>query len=139
MSADYGLSTLANVAETHGQNGGSHVASGAAPTPRETPIAMETTGTHAAFEPTPQNHFALATQQWNQPFAAAVPPVRTGSEMAYGSYNPDLQAGIQNPPSANTLSSDAIFDINNMELFEGFDIPFWLDDDQYMPFMGTGG
>jgi len=34
MSADYGLSTLASVAETHGQNGGSNVASGAAPTHR---------------------------------------------------------------------------------------------------------
>jgi len=139
MSADYGLSTLASVAETHGQNGGSNVASGAAPTPRQTPRVVDATGKTTTFEPTPQNHFALATQQWNQPLAAAMPAVRAGSEMAYGSYNPDLHAGIQNPLSANTLSSDAIFDINNVELFEGFDIPFWLDDDQYMPFMGTGG
>lgn len=91
------------------------------------------------FHPTAQHHFALATQQWNQPLAGPLPPLRTGPEMTYGSYNPDLQAGIQNPNSANTMSSDAIFDINNVELFEGFDIPFWLDDDQYMPFMGSGG
>lgn len=39
----------------------------------------------------------------------------------------------------DVATNDTLFDINNMELFEGFDIPFWLDDDQYSSFLGNGG
>lgn len=61
----------------------------------------------------------------------------------HGGYNPDFpsapfsQPANQAPSSsgANWPPSDGLFDLNNVELFAGFDIPFWLDDEQYVPFL----
>lgn len=63
----------------------------------------------------------------------------------HGGYNPDFpsapffgggQSGGQ-PAAAGGAAwpSDSLFDLNNVELFAGFDIPFWLDDEQYVPFL----
>jgi hypothetical protein len=62
---------------------------------------------------------------------------------AHEGYNPDFPSApfsqpANQPPSsagANWPPSDGLFDLNNVELFAGFDIPFWLDDEQYVPFL----
>jgi len=61
----------------------------------------------------------------------------------HGGYNPDFpsapfsqqQANQSSAATANWPPSDGLFDLNNVELFAGFDIPFWLDDEQYVPFL----
>jgi hypothetical protein len=63
---------------------------------------------------------------------------------AHGGYNPDFPSAPFSQPANQPLSSssaanwppsDGLFDLNNVELFAGFDIPFWLDDEQYVPFL----
>lgn len=62
----------------------------------------------------------------------------------HGGYNPDFPSAPFSQPAnqpssssagANWPPSDGLFDLNNVELFAGFDIPFWLDDEQYVPFL----
>jgi hypothetical protein len=62
---------------------------------------------------------------------------------SHGGYNPDFPSAPFSQPAnqpssssaANWPPSDGLFDLNNVELFAGFDIPFWLDDEQYVPFL----
>jgi hypothetical protein len=61
----------------------------------------------------------------------------------HGGYNPDFPSAPFSQPGnqpsstggANWPPSDGLFDLNNVEFFAGFDIPFWLDDEQYVPFL----
>lgn len=87
----------------------------------------------SAFPAATDDSFANA----NQPFPS------TG----HSGYNPDFPsapffgqvAQQQQPAPGTTWPSDSLFDLNNVELFAGFDIPFWLDDEQYVPFLDHGG
>jgi hypothetical protein len=100
---------------------------------------------HATFDS--QNHpRALAYNQAynNQPpgeaNAAAYMPTPNS---AFAAQAPDeaFTAGVgsgffgQGSQPAASWPSDSLFDLNNVELFAGFDIPFWLDDEQYVSFL----
>jgi hypothetical protein len=94
--------------------------------------------------PTPNSAFAVQassedtfTAGTNPSFAITAPPTGQANP---GGYNPDFpsapffgQGGAQ--PAASWPSDSSLFDLNNVELFAGFDIPFWLDDEQYVPFL----
>ncbi|KAL1586998.1 hypothetical protein WHR41_04121 [Cladosporium halotolerans] len=145
------LSTLAGAAEVHGAYDASRSTPFGAPPPPpppqpQNPYSASTAATEAyiptatpsAF-PAPADDTSFAA---NQAFPAA----------AHGGYNPDFppgsffgQAGGTQQPAAGVGASgaawpsDSLFDLNNVELFAGFDIPFWLDDEQYVPFLDHGG
>jgi hypothetical protein len=91
-----------------------------------------------AYMPTPNS--AFATQASDEAFTANVgsgfPP--TATQPSHGGYNPDFPSAPffgQGSQPAASWPSDSLFDLNNVELFAGFDIPFWLDDEQYVPFL----
>ena len=73
-------------------------------------------------------------------------PVSSNNELPfYNGYDNGYDNGAvpnaanMNPAYYGSMATgEALFDINNMELFEGFDIPFWLDDDQYGSFLENG-
>lgn len=93
--------------------------------------------------PTPNSAFAAQASEdtftagTNPSFAITAPPA---AQPNHGGYNPDFpsapffgQGGAQ--PAASWPADSSLFDLNNVELFAGFDIPFWLDDEQYVPFL----
>lgn len=97
--------------------------------------------------PTPNSAFAAQQapdDAFNGSGGAGFPPT------AQGGYNPDFPsapffgqgaqpigagAGAGAAAGAANWPGDSLFDLNNVELFAGFDIPFWLDDEQYVPFL----
>lgn len=101
----------------------------------------------AAYMPTPNSAFAAQAgsdeTSYNPNF-----PANTQPSAGHAGYNPDFpsapffgQAAAQ-PTSSSAAApwqSDSLFDLNNVELFAGFDIPFWLDDEQYVPFLDNSG
>lgn len=92
--------------------------------------------------PTPNSAFAQAPDDAFASGAGAgtgYSSTAPATQPNHGGYNPDFpsapffgQGGAQ--PAA-AWPSDSLFDLNNVELFAGFDIPFWLDDEQYVPFL----
>lgn len=105
--------------------------------------------------PTPNSAFAAQAPDDN--FTAGTSGVGAGfPPTAQGGYNPDFPsapffgqgaqfagasgAGVgTGAGGAASWPSDSLFDLNNVELFAGFDIPFWLDDEQYVPFLDNHG
>lgn len=140
-----GLSTLAGAAEVHA-NFDSHSQQRPAAyshaysnPPSNDPNAAAA----AAYMPTPNSAFAQAPDDaFGSSVGAGAGYPSTASATTqpnHGGYNPDFpsapffgQGGAQ--PAA-AWPSDSLFDLNNVELFAGFDIPFWLDDEQYVPFL----
>jgi hypothetical protein len=128
-----GLATLAGAAETHGRSAVHY--SGTAP------VAGMRSGSNGSYyngyDPT------LTTRSVSAPMPPQIDPALMGSTdpsasrfaLEYGApYNPDLQTAIgfgHDQFLTPSLNSGTIFDMNNPELFNGFDIPFWLDDGQY--------
>lgn len=91
--------------------------------------------------PTPNSAFATQapedtfTAGTNPSFAITAPPAAQPNP---GGYNPDFPSAPffgQGAQPAASWPSDSLFDLNNVDLFAGFDIPFWLDDEQYVPFL----
>jgi len=90
--------------------------------------------------PTPNSAFAAHASEdaftagGNPGFASTAP----ATQPSHGGYNPDFPSAPffgQGAQPAASWPSDSLFDLNNVELFAGFDIPFWLDDEQYVPFL----
>lgn len=148
-----GLSTLAGAAEVHAtfdsQNHPRATTYNQAygnPQPGEAHPAGA-----SSYMPTPNS--AFAAQAPDEAFStsggagAGFPPT------AQGGYNPDFPSapffgqgaqfvgapGAGAAAAAGSWPSDSLFDLNNVELFAGFDIPFWLDDEQYVPFLDNHG
>lgn len=133
-----GLSTLAGAAEVHGSydlHGNS----------RSTPHGQtyhnpQSDGSTAAAYMTPNSGYTApaADDSVGAGFASA----QAGTQQNHGGYNPDFPSAPffgQGSQPASAWPSDSLFDLNNVELFAGFDIPFWLDDEQYVPFLDNSG
>lgn len=127
------LSTLAGAAETHGRPETSYTATAMASSGMQP-------GMNGRYSAPVENAYTpdsstTAMTQIDSSFVVPMTPGASGFGLDYGApYNPDLQTAMDlgyNAPSAPSLNSDTIFDMNNPELFNGFDIPFWLDDGQY--------
>lgn len=136
-----GLSTLAGAAEVHG-NYDAHS------NPRVVMYAQQAyntnpqnDGNNTAYMPTPNSGFAA--QAPDESFGTGYPPTTTPTTQPGGhGYNPDFPSAPffgQGSQPAAPWPSDSLFDLNNVELFAGFDIPFWLDDEQYVPFLDNSG
>jgi hypothetical protein len=91
----------------------------------------------------PYNIHASSAGNTNNAFPSSTTLPHPPNINTHGGYNPDFPSApfsqpTNQPPSsagANWPPSDGLFDLNNVELFAGFDIPFWLDDEQYVPFL----
>lgn len=85
--------------------------------------------------PPPTNTFAP-----DEPYGSAAGLPSSTPTTNHGGYNPDFpSAPFAQPATSSWPPSDSLFDLNNVELFAGFDIPFWLDDEQYVPFLDNSG
>lgn len=131
---------------------------------QQTPVGDQPYIPHATFagpdDPyTSSSHLAAGNGNGNgnNTFPSSTtlpPPPNTNTNINinnHGGYNPDFPSApfsshqtaanqhlSANPSASSTTNwppSDGLFDLNNVELFAGFDIPFWLDDEQYVPFL----
>jgi hypothetical protein len=120
-----GLSTLAGAAEVHATFDSQHHA-------RATPYSNNNNNNNnnqQAYSNPPDPTAATTTTTTYFPDEAFTPGFPSSTN--HGGYNPDFPAAGGGP----WQQSDSLFDLNNVELFAGFDIPFWLDDEHYVPFL----
>jgi hypothetical protein len=134
-----GLSTLAGAAEVHATFDSQNHPRASAYTQAQTYNTQPPGDANApSYMPTPNS--AFAAQAPDEAFSTGVgssfPP--TATQPSHGGYNPEFPSAPffgQGAQPAAPWPSDSLFDLNNVELFAGFDIPFWLDDEQYVPFL----
>lgn len=138
-----GLSTLAGAAEVHG----TYDLHGTPRVPSAHGQAFHNPqsegGSTAVAYMTPQSGYTAPTTEEGMGAAAGFASTPAGTQQNHGGYNPDFPSapffGQGSQPAAAAWPSDSLFDLNNVELFAGFDIPFWLDDEQYVPFLDHNG
>jgi len=131
-----GLSTLAGAAEVHATFD-SHSHPRAAAYTQAYSNAPPGEANATPYMPTPSSAFAAQASE-DAFTAAGNPGFASTAQPNPGGYNPDFPSAPFFGPGAQPAASwpsDSLFDLNNVELFAGFDIPFWLDDEQYVPFL----
>ncbi|OQO12327.1 hypothetical protein B0A48_02969 [Cryoendolithus antarcticus] len=135
------LTALAGVAETHGRPWMQQSQAQSISAQYATDSGADNSGVHGLILPEIKS---IENMPYPNAQSVSLPAMIPAINVAFDPNAPYRQdygnVGAFGPAlnAPGTFVTDAVFDMNDPELFNGFDIPFWLDDMQYDSIFNDG-